>query len=168
MIDHDCAITLRCIAKASWEAQARCISYRYHRGKPYNHKQLLRSNWYATNSGLTSALVSPYLMILKGGKVPLELRIWRGVSRREAHSSSLHALKGSLFANRDVPRAKEVVHGQGPFHLCGRAHGDQLVLSLLSTLLLLVDKSLLPYAKGDVSSSCDDFHCLVISRPLGH
>ena len=54
-----------------------------------------------------------------------------------------------------------------PSHPCGRAHGDQIVLSVLSTLLLLADKSRLPPAEGDVSSCRDDFHCLIMSRPLG-
>lgn len=54
-----------------------------------------------------------------------------------------------------------------PSHPCGRAHSDHIVLCILSSLLSLADKSRLVPAEGDVSSSCDSFHYLNMSRPLG-
>lgn len=56
--------------------------------------------------------------------------------------------------------------GRDPSQLCGRTHGDQIVLRVLSTLFLFADKTGLPPAEGDVSSCCGDFHSLIMSRPL--
>lgn len=118
----------------------------------------LRSRLYASTSGL--ALLSPsFDNILREERA---IQAWETKEVYPGARQVLHHFMPGvqlLFAKRDVPRAQGLICEQGPF--------SPLVLSVLSTLLLLTDKSRLPPAEGSVSSYCDDSHCLIMGRALG-
>lgn len=126
----------------------------------------LSSRLYASTSGLV--LLSPCF-----DDVLREERTFQAWETREVYPGARQVLHHFMHYVQFCVCKEECSQGRGVgmwagFLLTrGRAYSDQIVLSILSTILLLTDKSRLPPPEGIVSSYCDDFHCLIRSRALG-